>query len=286
MLYVAIVSSVASAATRATRSLDRSIGPHLTAFKRWTMSFDDADWRQRAYELERARIETHARLFGAFLPEDDVPRAVGAQLRFHPHWTPFDYWEAEVSCADERRVPAKPGPGPKWVCGPHQAPCQAVSLMNGFDDTFEAGAGRLFRCDAIVHDTTVAETRQRAIDLKLRVYGARLNTSDVPLSALLNKTLAMLNVQLPDALSALVDIGRLCHNGSLVIDQLNVAVRLGADVVPSAIYDALAVAPRQCRLALHHKERNDWSEEGGAHHVNLAFVSLRQARLARTITGA
>ena len=155
-------------------------------------------WQAAAVSAELARLQTHAALFGEFMPSSsrhlspDV-RALWLALarRKSPlpeRFSPFDYYEAEYSCAGETRVPADiVGDGPKWLCGAalHRAPCRVLSLGSNHQDEFERSMHAIVSCTSYIVDPTLRAFNSRtrtaekllAFEREVQSYGSSLNAS-------------------------------------------------------------------------------------------------------------
>lgn len=86
-------------------------------------------WRSQYIAGERSRLQTHARLWGDFLPFSRAPvqetilrGGHSVNGKYLGIFSAHDYWEADYACGSEKRIPVSIGDGPKWVCGPHMHP--------------------------------------------------------------------------------------------------------------------------------------------------------------------
>jgi len=280
------------------------------------------EWQSNVLSAERSRLLTHARLFDEFLPNSTRPLA-----RLHPiagavyigRFSPFDYYEAEYSCAAETRIPLHVvGDGPKWQCGIalHPAPCQVVSLGSNFDDAFERGmAESASHCTSYIVDPTIragGKSKLNAFEAGLAGYGSSLNSSVgigapggrlgsaplVSLETLLRDRfgpvrhahLSVLKVDIEgmeyDA-SVMDSVWALCQSGWLHVDQLNIEVHLPSYSTlfrVRALYDLFAGA-RACGLMLHHKEVNTWSPASKT-CAEFAWVSFAHAKRTAAAVGS
>lgn len=288
----------------------------------WFISRHVAEWRSSAFAAERARLFAHAALFGEFLPSSTLNQSQIYHTRslatsYTGHYSPFDYWEAEYSCASESRVPANVvGDGAKWLCAAalHPAPCQVVSIGSNFDDAFERGMHKLANCKSYIVDPTLPVLQSSTNELlhferQLKSYGASLNTSVgvgrageklrlrglkaplVSLETLLRDRflgapsthISVLKADIEGAeYESLDDLWNLCASGWLTIDQMNVEVHLLQR--PMREMHALFAGARKCGLVLHHKEVNTWGRYPCA---EFSWVSLAHAqRAAAAAVGA
>ena len=134
-----------------------------------------------------SKAVAHDALFGEFLPlsmltQSRIHHTIRLAASYTGRFSPFDYWEAEYSCASESRVPGRVvGDGVKWLCAAalHPAPCQVVSLCSHFDDAFERGMHKLASCKSYVVDPTLQSNTKKlhAFERQLKSYGASLNNS-------------------------------------------------------------------------------------------------------------
>ena len=288
----------------------------------WFIRTHVAEWRSSAFAAERARLFAHAALFGEFLPSSTLNQSQIQHTKlpttsYTGRFSPFDYWEAEYSCASESRVPANVvGDGAKWLCGAalHPAPCQVVSLGSNFDDAFERGMHKLANCKSYIVDPTLRVLQSSPNELlhfqrQLKSYGASLNTSvgvgrageklrfrglKAPLVSLetllrdrfLGAPSAHVSVLKADIEGAeydsLDDLWNLCASGWLTVDQVNIEVHLAQR--PMREMHAVFAGARKCGLVLHHKEVNTW---GRYPCVEFSWVSLAHAqRAAAAAVGA
>ncbi|KAJ8599577.1 hypothetical protein CTAYLR_004672 [Chrysophaeum taylorii] len=285
-------------------ALRQRIAAHLAKFAATTNTSSSSS----RVSAERARVERHAGLFHEFLPEDAGsarPRRVGD--RYRGAWSVLDYWEPELSCVDERRIPKDVfGDGPKWLCAPQLLRGAVVSLGSNFDDSFETGVAALTTGGEIyVVDPTLQDFGAARVDSfrkKLQAYGATLNETVgvgegtlvsartgrayplVPLGRIIEdlrlSRVAILKMDVEGAeYAAMRDVAAMCDARTLAIDQLAVEVHLVSGVTVADVYDLFANA-RRCHLLLHHKERNAWGCGGNA-CVEFSWVSVRHARRAR-----
>ena len=282
----------------------------------WFIRTHVAEWRSSAIAAERARLIAHAALFGEFLPLSTLSQSrihLTTHLAYTGRFSPFDYWEAEHSCASESRVPARVvGDGAKWLCAAalHPPPCQVVSLGSDFDDAFERGMHKLASCKSYIVDPTLQSSTKKLLDFErqLKSYGASLNGSvgvgragqvlrfnglKAPLVSLetllrdrfLGAPSAHISVLKADIESAeyesLHDLWNLCASGWLTVDQLNVEVHLVNQ--PMKKLYAIFAGARKCGLVLHHKEFNTWGRQPCA---EFAWVGLAHAQRAAAAVGA
>lgn len=251
-------------------------------------------WRRRVLQQEKARIETHFRLFGVSLTHDDSDRKIGQRVRSYGAWSMFDLFEAEYSCLDDRRVPESVlGKGPKFVCGPEMWPnlCAATSLGLGSpsDNVFEAAMYRYNPCQIHV----IEPKANMALKYQLKDIGATLNTTADLATAQLpdlipnSSHLSWLKIDLPRqsnskvTLDLLSDLITMCAKSDFTIDHLNVAFHLDAAIKPNVLYYLFHHLRVKCRLMLFHKERDLWTvfgdEDTSGRHCNFAWVSCSHA---------
>ena len=266
-----------------------------------------------------SKAVAHDALFGEFLPlsmltQSRIHHTIRLAASYTGRFSPFDYWEAEYSCASESRVPARVvGDGAKWLCAAalHPAPCQVVSLGSHFDDAFERGMHKLASCKSYVVDPTLQLSTKKLLDFErqLKSYGASLNGSvgvgragkvlrfnglKAPLVSLetilrdrfLGAPSAHISVLKADIESAeyesLDDVWKLCASGWLTVDQLNVEMHLVNQTMKEM--HAVFAGARKCGLVLHHKEVNTWGHPQYP-CAEFAWVGLAHAQRAAAAVG-
>ena len=303
-----------------THSRDEIIGNHLTHFaslirplgassqqceerQGWCAMWraELVAFRRRVAEQERARIEDHARLFGAYMPSDNEDRELGIVAKMYGTWSIFEFFEPEYACADTSRVPSNMlGRGPKWVCGPdefhHYSAGRAASIglysapARGYPsrDAFEAGMHRLSPCDT--HVVAPRATADVAYKLKAE-YGAHLDRR--PVAA--NHTLSTTSMPTPrispgsrsistprtlptSTLALLERLVTLCAAGR-TLAHLNVAFHLDVRVRPRRFYRIFRDLRHVCQLMLHSREPDLWTDKAApTRHCDFAWVAFAHAR--------
>lgn len=277
--------------------LGESVCSETDACMQWKNEL--AKWRSRVLQQEKARIETHFRLFGVSLTHDDSDHKIGQRRRSYGPWSIFDLFESEYSCMDDRRVPESVlGKGPKFFCGPEVLPdpCVATSLGLGSpsDNVFEAAMYRYNSC----HIHVIEPKANMALKFQLKEIGATLNTTadlaTVQLPDLIPNTshLTWLKIDLPRqsnskiTLDLLSDLINMCANSDFTIDHLNVAFHLDAAIKPNVLYYLFHHLRVKCHLMLFHKERDLWTVFGdndiSGRHCDFAWVSFRHAYTTST----
>ena len=166
----------------------------LGSIKASSWPLREAAWREAAELAERARMETHAQLFGERLSESQLTLHSAQELlirkgahyagdcpRYTGEYCPFDYWEPEFACECDERVPTGVvGDGPKWLCGVNllKSPCTVLSIGSNFDDRFERYLHRSAGCRSLIVDPTLKpQWRRRKFAKSIAAYGSSLNSS-------------------------------------------------------------------------------------------------------------
>ena len=288
-------------------------------------------WQLNEKLASQSRNAVHERLFGERLTESTrlvAHAGTPPGAHYTGIWSPFDYWEPTISCAEDVRIPmGLVGDGAKWVCGvaAHTRSCRVLSLGSNFDDNFERAIFKLAGCSSyIVDPTLIPRDRNGSLGqflARLRDHGSVLNgTVGAGVGSGLNvrlpgpvrreeqtkqnnglthfaslvslRQLLLDRYQPPVHLafakfdiegaeySVLAEMGVLCTEGILTVDQLNVEVHRAPRRHKTRLseFTQLFRGARQCGLMIHHKERNNWAR-GENEVVEYAWVSpLHAAR--------
>ena len=123
-------------------------------------------WRSLAVEHERARLETHWRLHGRFMPEDTV--TVVRQWGNHKAASTTAWptlFEPAFACPSVQRIvdpsiPISKDADDKFLCAVDRIrrPCKLLSLGSNFQDAFEEA----MQCRSVIIDPTLDETKVSA----------------------------------------------------------------------------------------------------------------------------